>query len=129
MNRRDVLRLGAAIGLASEFGIAEGAGKKAGPSRIGVIGTGGRGTYLLTLLLSAGVDVPALCDIDERHLRGAIDLVAKARTARAPTGYSKGPQDYRRMLARDDLDAVVVATPMQIHAPMAIDALPRESMS
>ena len=28
MNRRDVLRLGAAIGLASEFGIAEGAGKK-----------------------------------------------------------------------------------------------------
>jgi predicted dehydrogenase len=48
--------------------------------------------------------------------------VAKARGKR-PEGYSKGPTDYRRMLQRDDLEAVILGTPMQCHAPMAIDAL------
>jgi len=50
-------------------------------------------------------------------------VVVKARDGRKPAGYAQGPFDYRRMLQRDDLDAVIVGTPMQVHAPMSIDAM------
>ena len=121
--RRNFLRLGAAAGLA--VGLRRTARGQAGPKpiRLGVIGVGGRGTYLLRLALGAGLEVPALCDIQEAHLKRGIAVVAKARDGRKPEGYANGPLDYRRMLARDDLDAVLVATPMQDHAPMSIDAL------
>ena len=49
--------------------------------------------------------------------------MVKARGGRKPAGYVQGPYDYRRMLQRDDLEAVIIATPMQVHAPMSIDAM------
>ena len=123
IHRRHFLRIGAAAGLAA--GLQRGASgqDKAKPVRLGVIGVGGRGTYLLGMALKAGVEVPALCDIHPGHLARGIRVVAKARGGKKPEGYSKGPYDYRRMLARDDLDAVIVTTPMQLHAEMSIDAL------
>jgi predicted dehydrogenase len=123
MQRRELLRLGAAAGLAAGLAESAPAQPKARPIRLGMIGVGGRGTYLLSLALQAGVEVPAICDIKEPHLNRAIDIAAKARGGRKPAGYSRGPKDYQRMLKRDDVDAVIVATPMQVHAPMAIDAL------
>jgi predicted dehydrogenase len=123
MQRRELLRLGAAAGLAAGLAESAPAQPKARPIRLGMIGVGGRGSYLLSLALQAGVEVPAICDIKEPHLNRAIDIAAKARGGRKPAGYSRGPKDYQRMLKRDDLDAVIVATPMQVHAPMAIDAL------
>jgi len=121
--RRDVLRMGAASGLAAALARPSLAEEKSTPIRIGVIGVGARGTYLLQLALQAGVEVPALCDIKPPHLNRAIDLVAKARDGKKPAGYSQGPKDYQRMLQRDDLDAVILGTPMQVHATMAIDAM------
>jgi len=121
--RRDFLRLGAAVGMAAGLASAARAEEPPKPLRMGVIGVGGRGTYLLGLLLQEGVEVPALCDINEGNLGRAVNLVAQARDGRKPEGYSQGPKDYQRMLRRDDLDAVVVATPMQLHGAMSIDAL------
>ncbi len=123
IDRRELLRLGAAAGLAMGLRSAVLAEDKKDAVRLGVIGVGGRGTHLLRLALAAGVEVPALCDIDEAHLNRGLEIVEKARQRRRPIGYSKGPTDYRRMLGRDDLDAVIVATPMQDHAVMSIDAL------
>jgi len=123
VDRREVLRLGAGAGWCAVLGGAAAAEEKPKPLRVGVIGTGGRGSYLLSLALAAGADVPALCDVMEPHLNRAIDLVAQARAGRKPAGYSLGPRDYQRMLRRDDLDAVILGTPMQWHGPMAIDAL------
>jgi len=122
-DRRGFLRLGAAAGLAARLGPAALGAEKHKPVRFAVIGTGSRGTHLLRLALAAGVEVPALCDVKEANLNRALGVVAKARTGRKPVGYSRGPKDYQRMLQRDDLDAVLVATPMQLHAPMSIDAL------
>ncbi len=93
------------------------------PVRIGVIGVGGRGTYLMQLLLQMGAEVPAVCDIKPDRLARATKLVATAREGRTPAGYGSDPYDYRRMLQRDDLEAVLVATPMQVHAEMSIDAM------
>ncbi len=123
IHRRDVLRLGAAAGLAAGLGTAALAEEKPRPVRVGVIGVGSRGTYLLGLALAAGAEIPALCDVKEPHLNRAIDVVAKARDGRKPAGYSQGPKDYQRMLQRDDLEAVIIGTPMPLHGAMAIDAL------
>jgi predicted dehydrogenase len=91
--------------------------------RAGVVGVGNRGTSLLrTLLALPGVDVPAICDINEANLARAQGLVEKTGRKR-PEGYSSGVEDFRRLAARGDLDAVIVATPWNLHAPMAIAAM------
>jgi predicted dehydrogenase len=114
--RRDFLTL-AGAGLARSLG---GAGK---PVRIGIVGVGSRGTGLLkTLLNLPGVEVPAICDINEEHLRNAQAIVEQKSGVR-PEGYSRGPEDYLRLVARDDLHAVITATPWELHAPVAIAAM------
>lgn len=123
LTRRSLLKTGlaagAAVGLAAK-GLAQEDPKTI---RMGFIGTGARGTGLLSVALGmSGLDVPALCDIDEAALTRAVGLVEKAK-GKKPEGYSAGPTDYRRLLARDDVDAVLIATPMQLHARMAADAL------
>ena len=91
--------------------------------RLGFIGVGERGTGLLrNILVHPEVDVPVLCDIDGASLRRAQDIVEKARGHR-PEGFSKGPLDYRRMCARGDFSAVVIATPQELHGPMSVDAM------
>src|SRR4051812_44271323 len=92
--------------------------------RLGIIGVGARGSGLLNLILrqDPNVQVPALCDIDEQNLNRALDAVEKSR-GKKPEGYSKGEEDYQRMLQRDDLDGVLIVTPHKWHAPMTIDAL------
>ena len=92
--------------------------------RCGVIGVGRRGTGLLRVALQMpDVRVAALCDIKTAHLERGRDLVVAAGHSKPPGYGENGPRDYRRMLERKDLDAVIVATPMQDHAVMSIDAL------
>ncbi|OHB72595.1 MAG: hypothetical protein A2V70_09295 [Planctomycetes bacterium RBG_13_63_9] len=123
IHRRGFLRAGTAAGLAVGLARVAIGQQEAKPTGLGVIGVGSRGTHLVRLALAAGVEVPALCDIKEAHFDRAAALVAQARDGRKPAGYCRGPTDYRRMLERDDLDAVLVATPMPRHAVMSIDAL------
>ena len=116
--------LGAAGGTAAAL-MATGAAANANSQiRCGVIGIGRRGTGTLRLLLQLpDVRVTALCDVKAAHLERGRDLVAAAGQTKPPGFGEKGPHDYRRMLERKDLDAVIVATPMQDHAIMSIDAL------
>jgi len=124
IRRRDFLHLGAAAGLAVRLGGSALGQEKPKPVRLGVIGVGGRGTaHLRTMLNHPAIEARAACDIIEARSNRAIAMVEKARAGEKPEGYSRGPYDYRRMLQRDDLDGVVIATPMQWHAQMAIDAL------
>jgi predicted dehydrogenase len=90
---------------------------------LGLIGVGNRGTSLLNVfLVHAGTQVPAVCDINPQAADRAAAIVAKARGA-SPERYVNGPEDYLRMLKRDDLDAVCVFTPIPLHAAMAVAAL------
>lgn len=118
-----MLRATAVVGLAAGISPLAAGQDKSKPIRIAVIGTGARGTSLLSMSLAAGVEVAALCDIDQAALENAVNMVAKARNGRKPAGYSNGPKDYKRLLQHDDLDAVIVASPIQWHAVMAIDAM------
>lgn len=87
--------------------------------RIGVVGTGGRGTGLIRIAASmAGVEFPALCDVNPQNLARAQDAVMTSGRKK-PEGYT-GEEDYRRLMSRDDLDAVIIATPWHFHTPMAV---------
>jgi predicted dehydrogenase len=91
--------------------------------RLGFIGVGDRGTGLLKVALQyPQVQVPVICDIAPGAVKRAQDLVEKARGAR-PEGFDEDPHDYRRMLARDDFDAVIIATPQELHCEMAVDSM------
>jgi predicted dehydrogenase len=93
------------------------------PVSVGFIGTGNRGTSLLRTMLSLpGLEVPAVCDINEANLARAQGLVEKTGRKR-PEGYSSGVEDYLRLLNRQDLHAVIIATPWELHTPMAVAAM------
>jgi predicted dehydrogenase len=75
---------------------------------LGFIGVGGMGTGLLKIFKTfPEVEVGALCDVFEPHL-----LAAKEVAENAPATY----RDFRQVLDRKDIDAVVVATPDHWHA-------------
>src|SRR6266852_8107149 len=74
--------------------------------RVAFIGVGNRGSYLLEHMLKVpGIKVVAICDIDPETLKKAVDLAAKA--GNAPEPYA----EFRKMLDRKDIDAIVIATP------------------
>lgn len=93
--------------------------------RVGVIGTGNRGKSLAgTMLNIPGVSIPAVCDINPENLAAGQDLVEKSGHGQPrPEAYTGDDYAYRRLLERDDLDAVVIATPWHWHTPMAVDAM------
>lgn len=92
---------------------------------LAMIGTGLRGQVLLRELLQRGdVDVAALCDIEPIMLGRALAQLEKAGRPRPYTcGEDRDPFAYRRLLARPGLDGVIIATPWEWHAVMAIDAM------
>ena len=93
------------------------------PVRIGVIGAGPRGQHLTDLVTNyPGVSVTAICDIQEDRLKMAIEMVKKTHGT-TPVGYSKDEYDYRNLCQRDDVDAVLIATPVNWLGRMTVDAL------
>ena len=89
---------------------------RAAALRVGIIGCGARGTELITALTSdpayAAVSVAAVCDVYEPRRKRAHEMTG------APV-----ERDWRRLIARDNLEAVIIATPDHWHAPMAIAAM------
>ena len=115
--RREFLKLAGAAAMAQSL---DRSGK---PVRIGFVGVGSRGTGLVKILLEVpGVEIPAICDINEGHLKNAQDIVEK-RGRKRPEGYSHGVEDYRRLAEREDLDAIMTATPWELHTPIAVAAM------
>jgi len=129
VDRREFLQGGAAgLGAAAVLGAAPARAPAqappAKPIRVGVIGVGPRGRWHITNLLKNHPDVtiPAICDIQEDRLKMAVEMVKKARGS-TPVGYAKGEYDYRNLCQRDDVDAVLIAAPVQWLGRMTIDAL------
>lgn len=89
------------------------------PVRIGVVGLGDRGSGLTRILLTVGATVPAVCDIDSQKVAKVQDIVQTAGHPK-PEGYNRGEEDFRRLMERDDLDGLIIATPWEWHTPMAV---------
>ncbi len=96
---------------------------KTKPVRIGVVGVGSRGFYLTKQLLKLdGVEIPAVCDIDENKILRVQKYMVDAGLKK-PDGYARGEVDFMRLCERDDLDIVITATPWEWHAPVCIAAM------
>ncbi|OHB65213.1 MAG: hypothetical protein A2Y76_06045 [Planctomycetes bacterium RBG_13_60_9] len=87
---------------------------------LGMIGTGshGRDMNLKTFLTLDDAQVVALCDVDRAHSQIAKEMVTKRYGTRDCAVYS----DFREVLARPDIDAVMISTPDHWHVPIAIAA-------
>lgn len=90
--------------------------------RVAFIGVGGRGTSLLRNLLAADGKIVAICDIAVDHATRAQKLIVDANQP-SPEIYTRGEHDYERLVQRDDIDLVIIATPWKWHAPMAVAAM------
>jgi len=125
-NRRDFLKTASGVsmglGLASSA-MARGArssGRVLGANdriQLGAIGVGGRGMYVTEKFSSFGqknnsCQIVAVCDVWERRKREAAEKFN-----------AKAYLDYRELLARPDIDGVIVATPDHWHARIALDAM------
>ncbi len=89
--------------------------------RVGLIGAGWYGkSDLFRLMQVATVRVVSLCDVDQRQLAQAAELVvAKQPGAKKPRTYT----NYQEMLAEKDLDIVLIGSPDHWHALLAIEAM------
>ncbi|WP_242111826.1 Gfo/Idh/MocA family protein [Luteimonas aquatica] len=124
MHRRDFLLTAAALGATSLLPAAPARASRR-RVRLGMIGTGMRGQVLLhELLRRDDVEVAALCDIEPIMLKRALEMAEKAGKP-TPKAYGEDgdAHAYRRLLAQRGLDAVLIATPWEWHAPMAIEAM------
>jgi hypothetical protein len=138
-SRRDFLKIGAAAGLgAAMAGLDLGAKEKnigtrgarsqfkVAPIptvRVGFVGVGGMGSaHVQNYLNIEGVQVKAICDIVPEKVARAQKWVVEAGQPE-PTGYSKGPRDFERMCATEELDLVMTATPWEWHVPVCLSAM------
>ena len=129
VNRRNFIKsaaaAGATLGMAHKA-LAQGQSQSASTARVlgandriqvGVIGTGGRGTYVAKQFSNVGkqdssCQIVAVCDVYQKRLN-------QNKAAHDCQGYL----DYREVLNLPYVDAVIVATPDHWHAPIAIAAM------
>ena len=131
VNRRDFMKkaagVGATLGVAAKAFAAR-PPKAASPGRVlgandrinvAVVGVGGRGSYLAKEFAGIGertndCKLVAVCDVYEKRKRENAELHK-----------CDGSLDYREVINRSDVDAVIVATPDHWHAKIALEAMDR----
>jgi predicted dehydrogenase len=130
-SRRNFLKTTAAgAGFFALAGLTPGISRAANEQlRIAGIGVSGKGFSDITQAGEFG-DVVAICDIDENHLNGTLDLLRhpekeKTDLPRKRTHDPKTYTDYRKMLEEmgKTIDAVTVSTPDHTHAPASLMAM------
>ncbi len=133
LTRRSFLLRSSATALAANVGISSrifGAGAAVPPSsriNLGFIGTGRQVFHanLPGFLWRTDVQVVAVCDVDRWRAEKARDKVHETYAEAKASGSYNGCavyEDFRELLARPDIDAVMISTPDHWHAVMAIAA-------
>ena len=126
--RRSSLATAAAVGFPAIIpGTALGLNGAVAPSNrivMGSIGCGGQGKYDTRALFSLpDVQYVAVCDVDAKHRAEGRQMIEEYYSQN--NGPSKGIEEYndfREMLARPDIDAVMIAPPDHWHAVMSVAA-------
>lgn len=149
LDRRDLLKLGAAgLGLGAASSLSPGLLLAGGPGggaqvppipgsapetplaaprletmRVGFAGVGLQGgSHVENFLKLEGVEVVALCDIDEARNREVASWVVAAGRPE-PRLYGRTPTDFVRMCETEEMDLVFNSTPWEWHVPVCVAAM------
>ncbi len=148
VTRRDFIKNVAAAGVVSGAGLGAmyfGYGKVNDPVRVGIIGVGDEGNVLLGGCTPEYVNIKAIADIRPSSIHRAFwgDWASPASLAARPglikrCGYSSEAEARRNvkvydssnggmqaLLDDDEIEAVIIALPLFLHAPIAIQAMMR----
>lgn len=125
MGRRDFVKstviggLGLAMAPAYSFGRASSTEKV----KLAFIGVGRRGrNHLANMLNREDVIVTAICDIDSDAISRSLKLISD-KGSKKPKVFGDNEKSYLDMLARKDIDGVVISTPWLWHTRMTVDAM------
>ena len=119
-NRRAFLQRSLAAGAAPYFLTAARAAAPTAPSDrlvVAGIGLGGQGRSILNQI-NGRATIAAVVDVDKGRLAEGVETVTKMGGAPPETH-----TDYRRVLDRGDIDAVLIATPDHWHTKIAVEAM------
>lgn len=87
--------------------------------KLGIIGLGGRTEVLLVSLHAiGGVEIVAICDLSDKAIAKTRDIFT-ANGRPVPAVY----KNYKELLQREDIEAVMVPTSWNVHLPIAINAM------
>ena len=111
-----------ALGLNPMFIKAQSSAKK-DKVRVGIIGTGYRGqSHLEMLCQRTDTVIVAFADPDKQMLADAQKILKDAGRP-AAVEYTNGNENFKQLLQRTDIDAVIIATPWEWHIPQALEAI------
>ena len=125
MNRKEFIRntgltMASFAVLPSGSLFAQGAEPKV---RLAIIGVGLRGQNHLDLVLRRDdTDLVAICDVSDVMLKSAKEIISKSGK-KMPQVYTGDDNAWKRMLEKEKLDGVIIATPWEWHKSMVIGAL------
>ena len=86
--------------------------------RVGFIGLGNRGKSLLDVVLAQKESVTAVCDLYADRAESAANKVEE-KSGKRPSEYT----DYKKLLADESVDAVVISCAWEDHVMIAVDAM------
>jgi len=112
----------------SHLWAAKGAAAPSNRITLGFVGVGshGIGVNLNNFISNSDTRVLALCDVDSKHLARAKEVVRKKYAKSKTQGTDidcATTKDFREVVGRDDIDAVVVSTPDHWHVPISLAAI------
>ena len=130
VSRRSFLK-GAAAGVPTLGALYFGYEKLQGdPVKVGFIGTGDEGSVLITQHPPEYMDIVAIADLRPTNRRRALDgdgnehrVGLTEKLGRKTAANIKLYSDHRELLNDPDIEAVVIAVPLNQHAPIAIEAM------
>jgi len=125
LNRREFVKtaVGASVAAATITHTHSVQGRVLGANdriNIGVIGVGGRGSGLLKWAIDTGQNAETAAQVV-----AVCDVYAKRKRLAEETAKCQSYFDYREILDRKDIDAVIIATPDHWHEKMAVEAVER----
>jgi predicted dehydrogenase len=105
-----------------QFNMSGFAAPKLETVRIGFIGLGNRGPDAVQRMRQIeGVEINALCDIRPEKVNAVKSALAD--TSHNPAIYTNGEEEWKKLCDQPDIDLVYIATPWNLHAPMALYAM------
>jgi hypothetical protein len=105
-----------------QFNMSGYAAPKLDTVRVGFIGLGQRGpSHLRNMTKLGGVEIKALCDLRSSCVQKAQKMLDG--TSHKPALYAGTKDEWKKVCESKDIDAVYIATPWDMHVPMALYAM------